>query len=61
MALYNKERLTHARIEKYLLNKFPTYTSANSVDRVILDVTPFAQRDYGNKGDGDCTLCSIMA
>ena len=60
MAKYDGERITHGRVVNYLLDKFPQYEAASTVDSYIIGVTPFLQSQYGDPGDGDCTLCSIM-
>lgn len=60
MANYDRMRIISDTAEPYLLNEFPQYNKIKRIKKHTIEMTPFLQSHYGDPGDGDCTLCSIM-
>ncbi len=57
---YYKRRLTENNIKEYLLEKTPGAKEVNSIKRKVIEIDSFLQSNFGEKGDGDCTLTSLM-
>lgn len=60
MSKFDKLRLNKNNIINYILEKYDDFDEAVSVLKNTLEIEPFLQRRYGEFGDGDCFLTSVM-
>ena len=60
--IFNGRRLNKQNVHQYVLIQNPEErVSVKSIKKkVISDIDPFEQKDFGTKNDSDCTLTSIM-
>lgn len=59
-SLYDKSRLTSVNVLGYISEQYPKSKMINKEKEKMLNITSFQQSLFGKKGDGDCTLVSLM-
>ena len=57
---YNQRRLSKHNINEYLLERMPQAKSVSSINKKVIEMDSFLQRNVGATDDGDCTLTSLM-
>lgn len=57
---YDESRLTSVNVLNYIGEQYPKSKMITKETEVMMHITSFKQSLFGTKGDGDCTLVSLM-